>query len=108
MHPVALAAREVLDELLLVAALEVEATAVGARVDLVVADLDHVLTVRDFGPHGLRGVERVAALIHVRELHALADAQPPAARLLAAGDHFEQRGLAGAVRADHADDAALG
>ena len=54
----------------------------------------------------LLGVQRVAALIDVAELHRLAEAQRAGVRLLLARDHPEQRGLAGAVRADHADDAA--
>jgi hypothetical protein len=39
-------------------------------------------------------------------MHGLADADFAAVRLLLAGDHAEERRLAGAVRADHADDAA--
>ena len=42
-HPVALAAREVADPLLLIAALEVERRDVGARRDLAPADLERVL-----------------------------------------------------------------
>ncbi len=51
-------------------------------------------------------VQRVARLIDVAQLHRLAE--PDAARvgLLLAGDHPEQRRLAGAVGADDADDAA--
>src|SRR5262249_10133292 len=41
------------------------------------------------------------------ELHALADADRSAVRLLLAGDHPEERRLAGAVRADDADDRGL-
>ncbi len=40
-------------------------------------------------------------------LHRRADAQLAAVRAFLPGDHAEQRGLAGAVRADDADDAAL-
>src|SRR5437764_10381374 len=39
-------------------------------------------------------------------MHALADLDVAAVGLLLAGDHAEQRRLAGAVRADHADNAA--
>ena len=39
-------------------------------------------------------------------MHRLADLDRAGIRLVLAGDHAEQRGLAGAVRADHADDAA--
>ena len=49
---------------------------------------------------------RVAALVDVGQLDRLADSQRAAVRLLLPGDHPEQRGLAGAVGADDADDAA--
>jgi hypothetical protein len=48
----------------------------------------------------------VAALVDVAELDAVAEADRAAVRLLLAGDHLEKGGLAGAVGADHADDAA--
>jgi hypothetical protein len=70
---VALAAREVADELLLVGALEVEARHVRAAVDLAVADLDHVVAAGDLLVDGLVGVEVVAALVDVAELHRVAD-----------------------------------
>ena len=60
----------------------------------------------DFLPDVLLAVERVARLIDIAELHRLADLDGAGVGLLLAGDHAEQRGLAGAVRADHADDAA--
>ncbi len=49
---------------------------------------------------------RVARLVDIAELHRLADLDGAGVGLLLAGDHAEQRGLAGAVRADDADDAA--
>src|SRR5690606_26447857 len=49
---------------------------------------------------------RVAALIHVPELHRAADANLTAVGRFLAGNHAEQRGLADAVGADHAHDAA--
>ena len=79
---------------------------VGARVDLPLADLDLVVAAGDLLPDGLVGVERVAGLVDVGELDGLADAQRAAVGLLLADDHPEQRRLAGAVGADHADDAA--
>src|SRR5262245_22352602 len=39
-------------------------------------------------------------------MHRLTHLDGAVVRLILAGDHAEQRGLAGAVRADHADDAA--
>jgi hypothetical protein len=54
------------------------------------------------------GVERVAGLVDVHELDGLADRPPRRpVGLVLAGDHAEQRRLAGAVGADDADDAAL-
>ena len=54
----------------------------------------------------LFGIERVAALVDIAELHRLADADRAGVGLFLAGDHAEQRRLAGAVRPDDADDAA--
>ena len=54
----------------------------------------------------LFALERVAALIDVPDLDRLADPQRARVRLFLSDDHPEQRRLAGAVRADHADDAA--
>jgi hypothetical protein len=67
-HAVALAARKVADLLLLVAALEVEGRAIGARIDLALAQLDDVVAAGDFLPDGLVGIERVAALVDIAEL----------------------------------------
>ena len=57
---VALAAREVADAFLLIAALEVERRRVGARRNLALADLQQILAAADLLPHRLLGVERVA------------------------------------------------
>ena len=86
--------------------LKLNAGRVLAAVHPLVADLHLVLAVRDLLPDGLLAVERVAALVDVRELDGVADAQRAGVGLLLAGDHAEQRRLAGAVGADHADDAA--
>ena len=105
-HPVALAARELADLLLLVGALEVEGADIGARRHRALAELDLLQPARDLLAHGLVGVERVAALVDIAELDRVADADRAAVGLLLADDHAEQRGLAGAVGADDADDAA--
>jgi len=60
----------------------------------------------DFLPHRLLAVERVARLVDVAEMHGLADGDAALVGRFLLGDHPEQRGLAGAVGADHADDAA--
>src|SRR3546814_3459669 len=91
--------------LLLVAAPEVEGADIGARLSLVLAELNDVEPAGDFFPHRLVSGEGVAALVDIAELHGVADAQAAAVGLLLAGDHAEQRGLAGAVGADDADEA---
>ena len=106
MQPVALATREIADALLLVGALEVEAGDVRAAVHLAVADLHEVDAAGDLLVDGLVGVERLPRLVDVRELHRGADLQRTAVGLLLADEHAEQRGLARAVGADDADDAA--
>src|SRR5262245_29167690 len=106
MHAVALAARERAHELLLVRAPEVERGDVGARRELAPRDQDPLLAAADLLPDGLARVERVARLVDVGELHRLSDAQLAAVGLLLADDQAEERGLAGPVGADHADDAA--
>ena len=105
---VALAAGEQADLLLLVGALEVEGAAVGAGCSSRRAELDDVEAAGDFLPDGLAGIERVAGLVDVGELDRLAEGDGAGVGLLLAGEHAEQRGLAGAVRADDADDAAGG
>src|SRR6266566_6161550 len=106
MQTVALAAGKVFDELLLIGAAEVEATTVGARRHLGLADEHDVVAVGDLLPHGLLAIERVARLIHVGELYRRADAQLAAIGFVLSDDHAKQRGLTGAVRADDADNAA--
>src|SRR5262249_60281763 len=105
-QPIALAARELADALLLVAALEVERGDVGARLELPAADVEHVLAARDLLPHRLLAFEGVTALVDVGELHAVAEPQRPAVGRVLTDDHAEERRLAGAIRADDADDAA--
>ena len=73
MQAIALAARERADLLLLIAALEVEPRHVRARVDRLLAEDDLVLAAGDLLPHGLVGVQRLARLIDVADLHGLAD-----------------------------------
>jgi hypothetical protein len=68
--------------------------------------IDLIEPVGDLLPHRLVGAEAVARLVDIAELHRLADAEAPASAVLLAGDHAEQGRLAGAVRADDADDAA--
>src|SRR5262245_60025873 len=106
MHAVALAARQRADLLLLVGAHEVEVGAIGARIHLALAEQDDVLLTRDFLPDVLLAVERIAGLIDIAEMDRFADLDRALVRFFLPDDHAEQRRLAGAVRADHPDDAA--
>src|SRR5215210_7413705 len=106
MQAVALAAGEHADILLPVGALEVEGRALGAVVELALAELEHLVAAGDLLIERLAGLQRVARLVDIAELHRLADADLAAIRLVLAGDHAEQRRLAGPVRPDHPDDAA--
>src|SRR5215472_5599992 len=106
MDPVALAAGELADLLLLVGALEVEAGDIGAARHLALAELDDIESVGDFFPDGLVRPKRVARLVDIAELDRIADAQGAAIDLLLAHDHAEEGRLAGTVGADDADDAA--
>src|SRR5262249_39861440 len=59
MHAVALAAGELADLLLLVGALEIERRAIGARIDLALAELQLIEPAGDFFPYALLAVEAV-------------------------------------------------
>src|SRR5262249_28172524 len=69
-------------------------------------ELHLVVPARNLFPHGFVRVEGFAALVDVPDLHRVSDLQRARIWLLLPRDHPEQRGLAGAVRPDHADDAA--
>src|SRR3546814_19178288 len=104
MHAVPLAARKHADLLLLVGALEVEGADIGARLHLVLADAHHVVAARDFLPDILVRVERVATLVDIAEPPRVADRDPAAVGLFLARYQAEQGRIAGAVRADAADE----
>ena len=115
-HPVAFAARELANQLLLVGAPEVEAGAVGAAVHLACAQLDGLIPVGDLLVDGAFAIEMIPVLIDVGHLHGGADSDLPRVglrirrgrRLFAGFDqHAKQRGFTGTVGADHADDARL-
>src|SRR5690348_9359228 len=100
MHAVALTARKLANLLLLVAALEVESADISTRIHgALVAELQHVEAIGNFLPHRLVGIERVAALVDIAELHGGTDLQRAGIRLFLPREHAEQRRLAGAVRA---------
>src|SRR3712207_6184817 len=100
MHAVAVAARQAADLLLLVGAAEIKGLAIGPRIDPALAEIDDVVAAGDFLPRALAGLERVARLVDVAELGALADLDVAFVGLVLAGDHAEQGRLAGAVGAD--------
>src|ERR1043166_726196 len=100
MDAVALAAGQRADLLLLVGALEVERRAIAARIDFLLAEQDQLVAAGDLLPHGLVALERVARLVALAEMPGLADRDGALVGRLLLGDHLEQRGLAGAVRAD--------
>src|SRR4051794_34740923 len=106
MDPVALAARELADLLLLVLALEVEGADIGAGADFVLAEMEDVRAARYLLPDIMIGVEMIARLVDIAEMDGGADSDLAAVRLLDARDQFEQGRLAGAVGTDHADDPA--
>ena len=103
---VALPARELADLLLLVAALEAEAGHVGAPVQLAPADDHPVGAPGDLVEDGGVRRQRVPRLVDVGQLDRGADGEAARVGLLLADDHAEQGGLAGAVGADDAHDAA--
>ena len=106
MDAIAFTTRQHANLFLLIRATEVEATHVGARRRLVVADLYQVLIARDFLPHGLAVVEAVARLVHGRQLDCGAERDAATVGLLRACDHAKQCCLARAVCTDHTHDAA--
>ncbi|MNX62780.1 hypothetical protein D3C86_937570 [compost metagenome] len=99
----ALATGELADPLLLIGALEVEATYVGTARELVVADAQYVLTVGDLFEHRLLVVHAVAELIHGGQHDGIAQGDGAGVRLLLARHHAEQGGFTGAVRTYDAD-----
>ena len=102
---VALTAGEHAGQLLLVGTLEAEAGHIGTGRHLHAADLNEVQPVGDGLPQVFLRVEACAVLIHVADLDGFAHGQLTRGERFQADDRLEQRGLADAVRADHADDA---
>src|ERR1700730_8187092 len=87
-------------------AFEIEASNVAARRCFVIADLDEVEAAGNLLPHRVLVVEGLARLIDVGELDAGTQADLAAVRLFRAGKHAKQRGFAGTVGSDDADDSA--
>jgi hypothetical protein len=104
MHAVALATRKLADFLLLIGALKIEGRCIGARIDLALAERNQLIAAGKFFPHVFLGIERVARLVDIAEMHGFADYDRAGVWFLLANDHAEERGFASAVRADHARD----
>uniref|UniRef100_A0A0N4ZXP3 LigA n=1 Tax=Parastrongyloides trichosuri TaxID=131310 RepID=A0A0N4ZXP3_PARTI len=103
---VTLAARQLADLLLLVAALEVERTHIGARVDLALADREDVGAAGDGLPDGVVRLQVVARLIDVGQLDRFADLDRAAVGRFLTGDHLEQGRFTGTVRTNNTNDTA--
>jgi hypothetical protein len=103
-QPVALAAGEHARLLLLVRALEAEAETY-AREGISTCRPGCSRARPRRPPRRLLRVDAAAVLVDVAELDRLADLDLAGVRLLEPDDRLEQRRLAGAVRADDADDA---
>src|SRR5687767_1012049 len=105
MHPVALAAGQRADLALLLRALEVEPRHVSARRHFPLAHLELVDATGDLVEDALVRIE-LARLIDVTDLDRLTEPDRTGVGLLLPGDQLEGGRLAGAVRPDHADNAA--
>src|SRR3546814_3008803 len=100
-----LTARQRADQFLLVLALEVEATDVGARLDLDAVDVEDVGAAGNFLEDVVVALQLLAALVDVGDVDRRAHVAAARVRLLLPGEHLEQRRSAGAVGAHHAYDA---
>ena len=108
MHPISLAAGEDADFFLLIGACEVEPRHIGATVHLPLAHLQIVVPAGDFLVHRVVRFQFIARLVDIAQLDRGADFEFARVGLFLAHQHLEQRGLARAVGADDADDAARG
>ena len=106
MQTTALTAGECAHALLLVGAVEIEATAIGTAGHLELAHVQDVQAAGDVFPHGFLIGQVVAVLVHEGHLHGLADLDLAGIGLLATGNHLEQCGFTRAVGADDAHDGA--
>ena len=88
-NAVAFTAGERSDLSLLLPALEVEPGHVGARWHRALANLELIQSAGNLFEHALVGAQRVAALIHVPDLHRLSEAKRALVRFLLARDHPE-------------------
>ena len=106
MQAVAFTTGEVAHQFLLVSALEVEAAAVGARRNFVVADHHVVGAAGNFLPHTIGACQRIAALVNVGKINGFTKRDAAAVGCFLAYQHAQEGGFAGAVATDDADDSA--
>ena len=106
-YAVALAPGEHGHLLLLLLAGKVEARHVSPGIDPPGAQFDLLLSAGDFFPDVI-GAVQVAVLVHIGQLDGVPYPDLAAVGRFRPGDHFKEGGLAGAVGADHADNAAGG
>ena len=93
---------------MLVAALEVELPDIGARGHGAFAKFNFIKTVGNHLPDSLVTLQIVTRLIDIAKLHCVTNGECTSVRCLAAGNHPEQRCLAGPVRTDDANNSARG
>ena len=91
---------------MLVAALEVERTAIGARVYFGIPQFDDLGTTRDGLPNVVIRVQIIARLVDIGQINGIPDGNRTFVRLFVTSNHFEQGRLTRAVRSDDADDTA--
>ena len=103
-NAISFAAGEGADDALLIGATESEAGDVGARVDGHGAELEVLLFFGDRFPDVYIGIEVIARLLNIGQLDALAETELAGVAFFLAGDETEERGFAGAVGSDDADD----
>src|SRR3546814_15251680 len=85
------------DLLLLIATLEIEGPHIGAGLEFMLADGHEIMAAGNFLPDIMVGIQMIAALIDIAELHRIADFDGAAIGRFLAGDKLEQRRLACAV-----------
>src|SRR3546814_609070 len=100
-NAVALTAGKLADLLLLIATLEIEGPHIGVGLKFMLADGHEIMAAGNFLPDIMVGIQMIAALIDIAELHRIADFDGAAIGRFLAGDKLEQRRLARAVGADH-------
>src|SRR3546814_6352716 len=103
-NAVALTAGKLADLLLLIATLEIEGPHISAGLEFMLADGHEIMAAGNLLPDIMIGIQMIAALIDIAELHCIADFDGAAIGCFLAGDQLEPRRLACAVRADRSEE----